>query len=557
MAERPDTRREDTDFQWAELDKTELAPLSGGLKDAGYPDGATPANEEHNELFENYYNVLRHFYGQVPRLFDTLGEALDLIGVSSPLVPIELGDHFVVDGLRAAPGGFIRKLGDGGLSFAAGSAVIDLACDGQRIYFAGAAFIASRNNLGSTASTWSVNPGTPNFVTALDSDGLHVYASYITSDDVFLLNPATGATIATITTPTNLIPDLAANGLHLLVAQQVSNLVKVYTSLGASPTFVADTLTHGADVNAVALDHDQGYLTGDASTLINVRAFSLASPGAFLWSTELPGVATGFDIKTDNAFVYLVSSQSNTMASAWCLRRSDGAIVWRAAVAGGIQLEHLAIDHRYMWVTDVNDVTYALDKSSGAELFRTAVAFDNIVRCADGHQAFSHRPSGSFFIQGLLTAEYRTFRRVLNTESERRPFPRLALPEAEPPLGSATDGLIEDIAEGTGTTTTISATDVLAAQMTITPPAGRYQVWFSGSVDHSAVNSTIFTNIYAGGVRVAQSERRFRRGTVDIAGVFACMARVDVDGTQAIEGQWRTTVSTATMYERQLMIRSV
>ncbi len=117
-----------------------------------------------------------------------------------------------------------------------------------------------------------------------------------------------------------------------------------------------------------------------------------------------------------------------------------------------------------------------------------------------------------------------------------------------------------DEATATADTTTTSATDVLVNSMTVTtPPAGTYMVWFTGSVDHSANNGSIETSIYAGGVQVAASERTWARGAGqgDVTSSFVCMAIVTLDGTESVEGQWRTSAATATMHERSLQVVEV
>lgn len=96
-------------------------------------------------------------------------------------------------------------------------------------------------------------------------------------------------------------------------------------------------------------------------------------------------------------------------------------------------------------------------------------------------------------------------------------------------------------------TPTASPTDELVDSMSITPPQGSYLVSFTGSVEHSAAGDTE-VSVYAGGVQDAASERR-----VKDSGAFACSALVTVNGSQAIEGQWRTSAPTATMHERHLV----
>ena len=115
------------------------------------------------------------------------------------------------------------------------------------------------------------------------------------------------------------------------------------------------------------------------------------------------------------------------------------------------------------------------------------------------------------------------------------------------------------LATATGDTTTTSAVDVLVNAMTLTPAAGTYMVWFTGSVDHSSTDDAMEMSVYAGGVQDATSERRVQRGAGqgNVTVPFTCMAKVAVNGAEAIEGQWRTTAATATMHERTLAIMKV
>jgi hypothetical protein len=114
----------------------------------------------------------------------------------------------------------------------------------------------------------------------------------------------------------------------------------------------------------------------------------------------------------------------------------------------------------------------------------------------------------------------------------------------------AAPGPYSNIAEANGDITTTSTTDVLATGMTITPPAGTYMVWFSSSVSSDTNNAEVWASIYSGGTQVSGSERELMRGAAqgNVAIGFACVARVTVNGAQAIEGRWRVTASsTGTM----------
>lgn len=110
---------------------------------------------------------------------------------------------------------------------------------------------------------------------------------------------------------------------------------------------------------------------------------------------------------------------------------------------------------------------------------------------------------------------------------------------------------------GTTTITTTSLTDVLMTGMTVTPAAGTYLVWFSGAVSHSTNNAITWMSIYAGGTIVTASESPAQRATTAVSFPFACAARVTVNGSQAIEGRWRTSAATATNTRRTLMYLKV
>jgi hypothetical protein len=115
------------------------------------------------------------------------------------------------------------------------------------------------------------------------------------------------------------------------------------------------------------------------------------------------------------------------------------------------------------------------------------------------------------------------------------------------------------IVESSAPTTTAAAGAGLMLGMSITPEAGTYCVWFEGDLFHSVNDATITTSIYSAAVLQPSSERLFRRGAGqgNVSSSFACMARVMVNGAQAIEGRWRTSAATATNTHRQLLIMRV
>lgn len=498
MSEKGGERVQAEDVRMASVDQSDTVDLSSGKKDAGYPPGSIPGAEEHNWLFWKRYLQTLNLYAQVPRIFGTLGEALDQIGVSPPDVPIVVAERFAVDGLLGG-GSTVFKLGDPATFDILGNPIIDLACDGQKIYAAVGSFVAGRRSFGSlTPPQWSVNPGSPQILSALESDGLNVYAAYLASHDIYLLDPVDGSTRAVIADATTTISDVAANGEHLLVAERAFFSAVVYDTLGGTPAFISSTPSHGANVDAVALDHDQGYLTGEISSGVAVRAFALTSPGSWLWSTTLPGITGGTDIKADGAFVYVVTDQGDGNVSAWCLCRANGCVIWGGVVDQGQDLKRCAVDHRHLWVTDTSDVVYALDKSSGVEVFRLA---DRIVHCADGHQAFTSDLGGGGTFRGLRSGEHRVFTVVAGTDPDRHPFPRIAIPEAEPPLGAqAQINVFGDEYQGAEETTADSNATATPSQFLrlTTPaglPAGTYEIGWYYVWQHSNLTTSFVARV--------------------------------------------------------------
>lgn len=112
-------------------------------------------------------------------------------------------------------------------------------------------------------------------------------------------------------------------------------------------------------------------------------------------------------------------------------------------------------------------------------------------------------------------------------------------------------------ATATGDITTSSVTDVVATGMTLTPPAGTYLVWFSGvfSTENSNAEETLYASIYYNGTKVDSSESSCLTGKSNGNMPFISIAKVTVNGSQAIEGKWRTTDGagdTATMHQRNI-----
>ena len=116
----------------------------------------------------------------------------------------------------------------------------------------------------------------------------------------------------------------------------------------------------------------------------------------------------------------------------------------------------------------------------------------------------------------------------------------------------------------TGNITTASATDALMTGMTITPPAGTYQVMFTTSVSHGSNGGVISMSIYSGGVEatdsITQTTPRVAAGISNAALTLnqTVIGEVTVNGAQSIEIHWNSSTGTATSVgTRTMMINRV
>ena len=118
-------------------------------------------------------------------------------------------------------------------------------------------------------------------------------------------------------------------------------------------------------------------------------------------------------------------------------------------------------------------------------------------------------------------------------------------------------GLNATEATATGTINTSSTTDVLATSMTITPAAGTYLVIFAATVSSDTNSGLVYTSIWAAGAQVAASELSGNPKNSPDRHAHTNIAKVTVNGAQAIEGRWRVGSGTGSMYQRTLEIVKV
>ena len=82
-------------------------------------------------------------------------------------------------------------------------------------------------------------------------------------------------------------------------------------------------------------------------------------------------------------------------------------------------------------------------------------------------------------------------------------------------------------------------------------------VHFSATYTHDTNNSAIGFVIRSGGTQVAASERPCTVKNATQVKVIHSMAIVTVNGSQAIDVYWNTSVATATCNQRQLLYTKV
>ena len=112
----------------------------------------------------------------------------------------------------------------------------------------------------------------------------------------------------------------------------------------------------------------------------------------------------------------------------------------------------------------------------------------------------------------------------------------------------------------TADTTTVSGTYELVSGMTITPGAGDYLVWFSGSLESTAGGSTQNVSLFVDGGQITHTEREIlTEGSIPDT-PFTAVTHAFLPGVtagQAINVRWRTSGGTATMHQRTLVLTKV
>jgi hypothetical protein len=476
------------------VDQTETVDPDSGLKDAGYPDAAIPANEEFNWLYWKYYGFLTWLVGTVLRTFDWMAEAVPLISEE-----FAFRTHNTLSG-----SGALSSIGDIGQTSTAALTPGKVITDSEQIYYYNGQQVAALPGLGVAGTEiWTVNPGTATIVD-ITTDGLYVYAT--TAANTYLLNRDTGATVATIPVRSTLANGkLVANGETLAIFQSKTGQLDIalYQSLGATPSLLGvygvNLLGGSFSGLSLALDHDtvyytaQGAVGGERIGAVSILATPVLRWGAADESLE-PEV-----VVADGQWIYVGGDGSSNTWDEFNLisfRRTDGSMVWRAMRgATGTVVETLAIDDLYLWGSDDSDVPFAVDAESGQDLWVGSAT--NIITDSDGYRALAH--TGGATINGYDGGSpERAWYRPAATDPKRTPGHKLVIPHtsrhhtaARPrPYGEGTHYY-----EDTSTYTTTSSSPVSAlggAQSFSVPDAGRYRVDWVCRWNHSVTSAVIW-----------------------------------------------------------------
>lgn len=121
------------------------------------------------------------------------------------------------------------------------------------------------------------------------------------------------------------------------------------------------------------------------------------------------------------------------------------------------------------------------------------------------------------------------------------------------------DGVTPSFVAASSSISTSSSTFSNVDSMSITPPAGTYLVWFTIDINASGNNNSGEIGLAVAGSDHTNSSRRFKRGGSgkEYRTGMSTMARLTVNGSQAITGRWRATSGTVNGFRRRLQTLKV
>jgi hypothetical protein len=307
-------------------------------------------------------------------------------------------------------------------------AVIDVVTDGFQIYYAQSDTVRAASPADISPGEWNYQPVASQNIIALACDGFRVYALIpyqASADEIYLLNPTTGAKVTGISLGSSDCTNLAANGEWLVVL--LGNLAYCYDTLDGTPV-QQGSANHTAALAAVAVDATQAYIGGTQGTdNKDVRAVTLATQ-ATAWSVALPTTSapTVNAIAADGEYVYVGidwTAMGGGSVNLFFLSAFHGTVVWSLDTSSNV--DHVFVDDRFVYITKDAGTpnVIAVDKRTGLEIFyfsgMSARDCDGLSFCGANGNNVMRRWRGN---------ATRTFMRADPEDPNRRPFHKYAVP---------------------------------------------------------------------------------------------------------------------------------
>lgn len=273
--------------------------------------------------------------------------------------------------------------------------ILDIATDGVTVYITDNQTV--RGIARSNGSNVSASSSLGAAIHQLYTDGYVVYvgtANNGSGNELHFLDPSDLSSFATGHNPNADIDAIGANGKYFAYAVNGTTVAQLWQWSSGTPSLISSGISHGAQVNCVALDWGYLFLAGARGTGSNdIRAFDFAATG--IWSVQLAGTGTSNvrDICCDGEYVYAVGDvlTDTLVYNVWCLSRADGAVIWRAALDGGNDMQGCDVDQRYLYCVSDAGEFFCLDKRNGAIMWTKsgmgASASDGAV-CCDGEDVY-------------------------------------------------------------------------------------------------------------------------------------------------------------------------
>lgn len=351
----------------------------------------------------------------------------------------------------------------------------------------------------------------------------------------------------------------------------VAVLVAAAATEGAAATFARSDHQHGI-ADGVPVDIATANSAGIASSVArsdHVHAHGAQTDGT-LHAVAAPLGANGFMSGADKDKLDGIAAGATNTA----LAAIAPANVSRSAAAVGIGTTAARDDHKHDVDTASPDAGAVAVGNIAAEGLSTSLARADHTHAVARGTPVSVSDSNNAGVGTDFAAGDHVHAGLTRDPDDFSTFPAKATPASADILlveDSAAAGVKKHVtvssvasfgsssSEATGTTLTASAVaaDTLMSGMTLTPAAGTYLVWFTGDIATSTNGTVATMSVYSGGTLATSSERPFSRGAQAVTASFDAVARVTVNGAQAIEGRWRVTGGTGTNTRRSLAILRV